>query len=150
MKGIERGDNLEPTVVVTELAGEFEETFVGLGAAVAEKTFAGADESDQGLREPALWLVIIEIGGVDELARLLDQRLGDGRVAVAQRTDRNASAHIQIPFAGEIVQVASRAVTENDVKAAIARHNVLLEQGLYGRHVVADDGRRRGSNFFHR
>src|SRR5207249_10918640 len=38
MKRVESGDDLEPAVVVTELAGEFEETFVGLGAAVAEKT----------------------------------------------------------------------------------------------------------------
>jgi len=101
------------------------------------------------LRQPALRLVVIEIRGVDKLAGLFDQRLGNGRVPVAERTDGNAAAQIQVAPASDVIEVAARAVAEHDVKATIARHHVLLEKRLHGRHVVAHDGRRRWNNVFH-
>ena len=45
VEGVERGDDLEPALVVAELARELEQAFVGLAAAVAEKAFARADAS---------------------------------------------------------------------------------------------------------
>ena len=149
VEGVDGGDDFKPAFVVAELAGQLEQALVGLDAAVAEEAFAGADEADQRLRQPALRLVVVEIRGVDDLARLLDQRLGDGRVRVAQRTDRDAAAQIQVTPPGDVVEIAARAVAEHDVEAAIAGHDVLLEQRLHGRHVVAHDRRRRRNNVFH-
>ena len=83
MKGIQSGDDLEPPFVVAELAGQFEQAFIGLDAAVAEEALAGADETDQRLRQPALRLVVIEIRGMNDFARLLDEGLGNRRVGVA-------------------------------------------------------------------
>ena len=128
VEGIERGDDFEAAFVVAELAGQLEQALIGLDAAVAEEAFAGADEADQRLRQPALRLVVIEIRGVDELARLLDQRLGDGRVSVAERTDRDAAAQIQVTPARDVVEIAARPVAQHDVEAAITGHDVLLEQ----------------------
>ena len=76
------------------------------------------------------------------LARLLDQRLGDGRVRVAERADGDAAAQIQVAPPGHVVEVAARAVAEHEVEAAVAGHDVLLEQRLHGGHVVAHDRRR--------
>ena len=96
VEGIQRGDDFEPAFVVAELAGQLEQAFVGLGAAVAEEAFAGADQPHQRLGQPPLRLVVIEIGNVNQLPRLLDQRLGDLRVRVAQRRDRDAAAQVQV------------------------------------------------------
>ena len=49
---------------------------------------------------------------------------------------------IQVTPARDVVKIAARAVAEHDVEAAIAGHDVLLEERLHGRHVVAHDGRR--------
>ena len=149
VEGVNRCNDFKAAIVVTELAGQLEQALIGLDAAIAEEAFARANEADKRLRQAALRLVIIEIGRVDELARLLDQCLGNGRVPVTQRTDSNAAAQIQVTTAGNVVKIAARSVAEHDVKAAIARHHVLLKQGLHGSHVVAHDGRRRWNNVFH-
>src|SRR5260370_496167 len=107
MKGIERREDFEPAIVMAELARQLKEAFIGLGAAIAKKALARADETDERLSQPALCLVVIEIGNVDELARLLDQGLGNRRVGMAQRADRNAAAQIQIALASDIIEVAS-------------------------------------------
>ena len=102
----------------------------------------GRDQIHEASRQPALRLVIIEIGNVDQLARLLDERLGDGRVRVAERGHRDAAAEIEIALAGDVKNVTARAVAQHDIKAPVARHHVFLEQRLHARHIVAHDGRR--------
>src|SRR5579885_1147628 len=87
MEGIDGGDDFKTALVVAEFAGELEQALVGLDAAVGKETFAGADEVDERLRESPLRSVIIKIGNMDELARLLDQGLGDGRGRMAERAD---------------------------------------------------------------
>ena len=87
MEGIDRGDDFEPAFVMAEFARQFEQTFVRLRAAVAEENFArGQISFDDRLRQPALRLVVIEIRDVDELLRLLDERLGDLRIRMAERS----------------------------------------------------------------
>src|SRR5208283_2164054 len=98
---------------------------------------------------PPLRLVIVEIGDVEELARLLDEGFGDGRVGVSQGIDSNAATQIQIPLAGHIISVASGAVTQDEVKPAIAGHNILLEEGLNGSRVITNNWRRSRYNIFH-
>src|SRR5258706_11874017 len=54
-------NNLEAALVMTKLASQLEQTFIGFVAAVAEKNFAGANLFNQRLRETALRLVVIKI-----------------------------------------------------------------------------------------
>src|SRR6266404_3664264 len=68
---------------------------------------------------------------------------------MAQRADRDPSAEIEIAFASNVIHVTSRTVTQHEIEAPIAGNHVLVEEGLNGRRVVAHDGRRRWSNFFH-
>src|SRR5205823_529363 len=84
MKRVEGGDYLKPALVVPEFARQLEQTFIGLHAAIAKETFARTDQAAEGLGQPPLGFVIIEIRSVDELARLLHQRLRDGRMRVTQ------------------------------------------------------------------
>ena len=86
--------------------------------------------------------MVIVIGNVNELARLLDQGLGNRGMRVAESGDGDASAEIEKPLARHVIDVASRSVTEHEVEASVTRDHVLLEQGLDARHIVAHDGRR--------
>ena len=149
VKGIQRCEDLEPAFLVAELAGELEQAFVGLAAAVAEKHLAGTDFVHQRLRQAALRLVIVEIRDVNQLARLLGQRFGDGRVRVPERGHRNAAAEVQVTLARHIKHPAPRAVAERDFKTRVTRHHVLLKQCLNRRQVIAHDRRRGWNNFFH-
>ena len=114
-----------------------------------KKHLPGPIRLHQRLGQPALRLVIVEIGDVNQLARLLHQRLGDRRVRVAERRHRDAAAQVQITLAGDIVHIAAGAVAEHEIKPAVAGHDVLLEQRLHGRHIIPHNRRRRGHNFFH-
>src|SRR5215204_510034 len=133
---------------MTELSSQFEQAFIGFDAAVAEETFTGADELDQGAREPALAFVIIKVGAMYELGRLVGQDLGDGGMRVAESIDRDPAAKIEVTFAGDIINVAARSVAEDDIEAAIAGNDV-LEKSLDGGDVIANDRRWRGQDFFH-
>ena len=124
VKGIRRRQNFKPAFVVAEFARELEQAFVRLRAAVGEKAFARADAFDEFGGEPALRLGEIKIRDVDQLFRLLDERLGDGRMRVAEAADGDAAAEIQIAFAGDIKNVAARAVAQDEFKAPVAGHDV--------------------------
>src|SRR5437879_3631214 len=86
---------------------------------------------------------------MNQLARLLDQRLGDRRVRMAQRADCDAPAEIEIAFASNVIHVTSRTMAQHEIKAPVAGNHVLMEKGLNGRHVIAHNGRRRWNNVFH-
>ena len=93
---------------MAELAGELEQAFVGLRATIGKKTFARADALDEFGGEPALRLGEIKVRDVDEFARLFDERLGDGRVSVAETAHGDAGAQVEIAFARDIKQVTAR------------------------------------------
>ena len=76
---------------------------------------------------------------MDELARLLDEGLGDGRMSVAERGDRDAGAQIEVTPARDVIEIAAGPVTQHDLEAPVSGHHVLLKQGLHGSHVVAHD-----------
>ncbi len=137
MKRVEGGDDFKAAFVVPEFARQFEQALVGFAAAIAEKTFARANQIDQHLRQPALRLVVIKIRQVDELARLLQQRLGDCRMCVAKAVDRDAAAQIQVSPARQVVEKTAGAVAQHEVESAIAGHDVLLKELLDRRSVVA-------------
>src|SRR5437763_595826 len=68
-----------------------EQTLVGFDAAVSEETFARSEEMHERLGQPALGFMIVKVRRMNEPAGLLNQRLGDGRMRVAQTIHRNAS-----------------------------------------------------------
>ena len=128
VKRIRRRQNFKPAFVVAEFPRQLEQAFVGFRAAVGKKTFAGADAFDEFGGQPALRLGEIQIRDVNQLARLLDERLGDGRVRVAEAAHGDARAEIEVAFAGDIKQITARAVAEHEVKTPVARHDVFAEQ----------------------
>ena len=150
MKGVQRGDDFKSPFVVPELSGHFEQPLIGFGAAVAEKNFSRPNQLHQRLSQPALQLGVIQVRNVDQSLRLLDQRFGDFRIAMAETAHRDAAAQVQIAFAAHVVNVTSRSVAEGNIEAPIARHHILLEQSLNGRRIVTDDCGERRDNLFHR
>ena len=149
VKGIRRGQNFKPAFVMAEFPRQLEQAFVRLRAAVAEKNFAGADAFDEFGGQPALRLGEIKIRDVDEFFGLLDERLGDGRVRVAEAIHGDAAAEVEIALARDIKDVAARAVAQHEVKASVAGHDIFREQFADGLVVVAHNGRRCWNNFFH-
>ena len=142
VKGIRRRQNFKPAFVVAEFPRQLEQAFVGLRAAVGKKAFARADAFDEFSRQPALRFGEIKVGDVDQFPRLLDQRLGDGRMRVAEAAHGNARAEIEIAFAGDIKHITARAVAEDEVKAPVARHDVFAEQFPHGLELVVNERRR--------
>ena len=142
VKGIRRGQNFKPAFVVAELAGELEQSFVGLRAAVGKKAFARAEALDEFGGQPALRLGEIQVRDVDQFARLFDERLGDGRVRVAEAAHGNAGAKVEVTFARDIKQVTARAMAEREVEAAVAGHDVLAEQFPHGLVLAVNERRR--------
>ena len=142
MKGIRRRQNFKPAFVVAEFAGELEQAFVGFRAAVGKKAFARADALDEFGGQPALRFGEIQVRDVNQFARLLDERLGDGRMRVAETAHGDARAEIEVAFARDIKQIAARAVTEHEVEAAIAGHDVFAEQFPHRLELVVNERRR--------
>src|SRR5271170_1341319 len=68
---------------------------------------------------------------------------------MAETVDRHAAAKIQVAFAGDIKNLAARAVGQDQVKAPVAGHDVFREQFANGLKVVTHNRRGRGNNFFH-
>ena len=84
-----------------------------------------------------------------ELPRLLDQRLSDGRMRVAERGDRYAAAEVEITPPVHVEEMAACAVTEREVETAIARNDVFAEQLADRFELIPNDRRRRRHDFFH-
>ena len=127
VKGIRRRQDFKPALGVAEFPRDLEQPFVGLRAAVGKKTFTGANPFDQFGGQPALRLGEIQVRHMNQLAGLLDERLGDGRVRVAEATHGDAAAQVEIALARDVKNITARAVTEHEVKAPVARHDVLTE-----------------------
>jgi len=112
-------------LVVTELARQFKEAFVGFGAAVAEKNFPGSNPFDKRLRQTALGFVVVEVGDMNKLLRLLQQGIGDFGIGMAKGTNGDPPTQVEVTFAGHIINVTAGAVAEGQIEAGVARHDVL-------------------------
>src|SRR6266511_3153786 len=134
---------------MTEFPSEFEKPFVGLGAAVAEKNFAGRQSLNDLLRQSSLRLVIIEVGDVNQLLGLLHEGVGDLRVRMAETTHGNPAAEIEVTFPAEIPHITAAAAAQGQIETSVAGDHELLEQSLDCCGVVTNDGRRKWNNFFH-
>ena len=127
MEGIEGGDDRVAAFIVAEFASQFEEPFVRFRPAVTKETAARADQLDQSLGQPALRLIIVEVGNVEELAGLIDERLGDFRVGVPQGTDRDASAKIKKTPVAEVPDVAPLPPRQHQIEARVGWHDEFLK-----------------------
>ena len=54
-----------------------------------------------------------------KLPGLLDQRLGDGRMRVAQRAHRDASSKVEIPFPLRVPHMRTRPAREHEIKPSV-------------------------------
>jgi hypothetical protein len=107
VEGVEGGDNFEAALLMTKAAGEFEEPFVGLAAAIREEDLARGQMFDDLLCQASLRFVIIEVRHVNEPLRLLDEGLRDLGIGVAEGTDGDAAAEIEETPAAHVVEVAA-------------------------------------------
>jgi len=64
-----------------------------------KKNFSSADAFYQFSRKPSLWFGEIQIRDVDQFFGLLDERVGDGRMRVAEAIHGDAAAEVKIAFA---------------------------------------------------
>src|SRR5205085_5420727 len=106
MEGVNGADDLEAAFLVSKLARQFEQAFVGFTATIAEKALARTNQACQRLGQAALWLMVVEVGRVNELARLFDQCLGNGRMRVAQRAHSDSAPQIQVAFTRHVINIA--------------------------------------------
>ena len=66
-----------------------------------------------------------------ELRRLLADRGDDGRVAVAERVDRQAALEVEVLGALGVPQPRALAAHERDRRARVGRHEVLALERLH-------------------
>ena len=83
-------DSFRARLTLAMEAGEFQQAFVGFGAAVAEDDATRAATLREGMGELALRFIPVEIADVDKLAGLLRDTLDPVRVGVADSVDSDA------------------------------------------------------------
>ena len=149
MKGVLRGDNFVAALGVAEPAGQFEQSLVCLRAAVAKKDLSRRNQIDQRLGQASLRFGVIKVRDVNQFARLLDERSRNFRMGVAEATNRDAAAQVEIAPPGDVVEITARAVAEREVESRVTRDDVFLKQRLDRRRVIAHDRRRWRNDFFH-
>src|SRR5262245_54319020 len=105
---------------------KFDRRFVGFGAAVAEKRAVGERVAAQLAGQLGLRLHVIEIGNVEQLLRLLLDRLDDRGMAVAETVDGNAAKKIEIFFAVGVPNLAASTFDEGDRRASVSFGDELI------------------------
>ena len=136
-----RGEPSGCGALVAEAAGGLDQPVVGLGAGVGEEHLAG-DAHVMGvdfLRQFRLLRDLIEIGNMQQFARLLADGGDHARVAVAERADGDAGAEIEVTFPGFIPQAAARAAHRDQRKAPVGGKNMLGKE-FGGGHGIAGKG----------
>jgi hypothetical protein len=86
---------------------------------------------------------------VDEFLRLLDERLGDGWMRMAEAANRDAAAEVEVTFARDIKNIAAAAMAQHEVEASVTGHDVFIEQLADVRKLVVNNRRRCWNDFFH-
>ena len=112
---------------MAEFAREFEQAFICFRAAVGEKNFSRTDAFGEFGGEPSLRLGKIKIRNVNQFLRLLDKRLGDGRMRVTETADRDARAEVEIFFAHDIKKIATCSMGKCEIETTVTRHDIFAE-----------------------
>ncbi len=100
-------------------AGKFECGFPGFGAGVRKEDAVEAADLGEAEGERSGVFVEEEIRGVDKLAALLEDRLLDRWVGVAEGGDADAAEEIEVVVAVFVAQVDALAADEEDGVALV-------------------------------
>ncbi len=99
--------------------------FVRLCPRVREEAApSAAEEMIEAGGEPRLVLVVVEVGDVQERARLVGERLGDRRVRVPERRDGQAREEVEVPPTFGVPQQGPLAPRERHRQTPVGLHDV--------------------------
>src|SRR5690349_16441573 len=104
---------------MTKPARELIQPLIGLRAAVAEEHLAWRDMLHNVLRQAALRLVVVEVRNVHQPSGLLNERLRDLSIGMAEAIHRDATAQIQVALAAHVPHVTAFAARKREVKARV-------------------------------
>ena len=93
-----------------------------LGAGIGEEHRVGEGQVDQPLGQRLALRRAVEVGDVHQRRRLLLDRLGQVRVAVAEQVDRDARGEVEIFLAVLAIEVGAFAAHRPDVATRINGH----------------------------
>ena len=96
------------------LAGDLDRALVGLGAGVGEEDAAAEARLREPLRQARHRLGVEEVGDVHQPRRLLLHRRDHGRVAVAERADRDPGEEVEVLLAVGVPEQRPFAADEVD------------------------------------
>src|SRR5208337_598576 len=117
---------------VAKFPGKFDRGFVRFRTAVRKKDFAGSSgNADESPREFALRTRIIEIGSVNQFARLFLDRLDHPWVRVTKRRDSDPSAEIEVLFSCFIPDACTASANQGHVVSSVIRDDEFFEK-LFG------------------
>src|SRR5256714_1654604 len=122
------GENFESAAVVPKFSRQLVEAFIRFRAAVAKEAAAGSDQPNECFGELRLGLCEIKIRNMEQLSRLLEQRVGDLGIRVAQCAHRDAASEIEISFARDIVNVTPLPVIERQIETRKRGNDVFAKQ----------------------
>ena len=118
---------VKPALVVI-LADEFECALVGFRAAVRKEHFRKYRAVEKFLAQHRLFFVVVEVGRMNEFARLLGNRFYEVGVVVAEAVDSDAGNEIGVLLAGRVVKFVFVAVDETNVLSTENAHIVFVRQ----------------------
>ena len=126
VEGIFQCDNLIRVLLVAVLTGDLNGALVCLRAAVAEERTAKAAVFCKQLRKLRVFVAVIVVRHVLDLARLLGDGLHPALIAVTQRIHADAGGKIIVMLAFHVPSLGVFAVAERHVHTAVGMEDILL------------------------
>src|SRR5438128_12633857 len=110
--------------------------FIGFGAAVTKKHAIRKRMAAKLTRQLGLRQNMIEIGNVDQLARLLLDGAHDGRMAMAQAVNRDSGEKVEVFFSIRVLHPSPLATHQSPRLATLGVSDILV--GKLGDSPVRD------------
>ena len=122
------GDHVEalgPTVSLPVATRELDRALVRLGTGVGEEhATVTAEQRVEPGRHLRLHVVVVEVRHVEERARLVGERVGNRRMRVTERRDREAAEEVEVLLALAVPEAHALAAHERDRLAPVGLHHV--------------------------
>src|ERR1700722_1887153 len=119
----ERAKALGMAVDRMAAARHLDRRFVGLGARIGEENKVGEGRLGEALGIALAFRVLIEVRNVPQLRALLDQRLDEMRMSVADRGHGDAGAKVEVALAICRNEPATLASLESDLRPGVSRNH---------------------------